>query len=198
VGERIAFCIVADAMSGEPVRLRTFGEREIYSDPELWLGQVDVELPSRERVWEPVVRLHRVAMLALVDVQDRALLVRRHRLVAGRAGWELPGGLVDAGEEPLEAALRQVEDTAGYRPGRVEHLITFRPMAETVDSEHFVFAGRDPVRAGEPVVSSAMARVEWVPLGSILELIAAGEIWSSGTLVGLLRLLASSGRADSG
>lgn len=185
-------------MSGEPVRWRTFGEREIYSDPELWLVQVDVELPSYERVWEPVVRLHRTALLALVDAQDRVLLVRRHRFVAGRLGWELPGGLVDEGEEPLEAALRQVEDAAGYRPGRVEHLITFRPMAETVDSEHVVFAGRDPVRAGDPVVASAIARPEWVPLGSVLGLIGAGEIWSSGTLVGLLRLLTPSGKADPG
>lgn len=161
-------------MSGEPSRLRTFGEQEIYGNPELWLGQVDVELPGHERVWEPVVRLH--------------------RFVADRPGWELPGGLVDEGEEPQGAALRQVEDTAGYRPGRVEQLIRFRPMAETVDTEHVVFAGHDPAHAGDPVVPSAIARVEWVPLGSVLALTGAGEIWSSGTLVGLL---ASNGKAAS-
>lgn len=184
-------------MGGEPVQLRTFGEWEIYSEPELWLGQVDVELPGYERAWEPVVRLHRTAMLALVNAQDRVLLMRRHRFVADRPGWELPGGLVNEGEEPQEAALRQVEDTAGYRPGRVENLITFWPMVETVDTEHVVFAGRDPARASDPVVSSAMAWAERVPLGSVLALIGAGEIWSSGTLVGLLRLLASNGKADS-
>jgi hypothetical protein len=105
-------------MSGEPGRWRTFGEREIYDSPELWLGQVDVELPGGERIWEHVVRLHQVAMLALVDAQSRVLLVRRHRFLAGRLGWELPGGLVDEGEDWAEAALREVEDT-GYRPVRL-------------------------------------------------------------------------------
>ena len=33
--------------------------------------------------------------------------------------------------------------------------------------------------------------MEWVPLASVPGLIAAGEIWNSGTLVALLRLLAA-------
>ena len=184
-------------MSGEPGRWRTFGEREIYDSPELWLGQVDVELPGGERIWEHVVRLHQVAMLALVDEQSRVLLVRRHRFLAGRSGWELPGGLVDEGEDPGEAALREMEDTAGYRPGQVEHLITFRPMVETVDCEHVVYVGRDPERVGNPVEASEVARLEWVPLGPVSGLIAAGEIWNAGTLVGLLRLLTMDGPAVS-
>ena len=32
-------------------------------------------------------------------------------------------------------------------------------------------------------------RMEWVPLSSVLELIDAGEIWNSGSLVALLRLM---------
>ncbi|HEY2268556.1 MAG TPA: NUDIX domain-containing protein [Streptosporangiaceae bacterium] len=42
-------------------------------------------------------------MLALVDDQDRTLLVRRHRVVPDRWGWEIPGGLVDEGEQPRDA-----------------------------------------------------------------------------------------------
>jgi hypothetical protein len=67
--------------TGETGRWRTFGEREIYGSPELWLGQVDVELPGGERVWEHVVRLHRTALMAALDVESRVLLVRRHRFV---------------------------------------------------------------------------------------------------------------------
>jgi len=48
--------------AGEPVE--TFGERVIYDNPWVWLGQVDVELPDGERFWHHVVRLHRAAMMA--------------------------------------------------------------------------------------------------------------------------------------
>lgn len=188
---------VTYAMSGEPGRWRTFGEREIYGSPELWLGQVDVELPDGERVWEHVVRLHQAALMVVVDEQNRALLVWRHRFVADRWGWEIPGGLVDEGEDPAEAALRQVEDTTGYRVGRVEHLITFRPLAETVDCEQVVFVGRDAERVGSPVQAGNVARQEWVSLGLVPGLIGAGQIWHAATLVALLRLLTMDGQAAS-
>ena len=169
----------------------------MYQSPEVRVGQVDVEMAGGERVWHHVVRLHRTAMLALVDEQNRVLLVRRHRFVPDRWGWEVPGGLVDEGEDPAEAAARELEDSAGYRAGRVEHLITFQPMAGSLDAEHVVFTGQDPERIGEPAGTGEVTRAEWVPLGSVPGLIADGEVWNGGSLVALLRLLTMDGQAVS-
>jgi 8-oxo-dGTP pyrophosphatase MutT (NUDIX family) len=180
-------------MSGEPGGWRTFEERALYDNPAVWLGQVDVELPGGERVWHHVVRLHRAAVIALLDDERRVLLLRRHRLVQDRSGWELPGGLIDEDEEPVEAVARELEEQAGYRAGRVEHLITFQPMAGVVDAEHLVFAGRDPERIGEPTGTNGAGRMNWVPLSTVPRLIAAGEIWNAGSLVALLWLLTQDG-----
>jgi 8-oxo-dGDP phosphatase len=76
---------------------------------------VDVELPDGERFWHHVVRLHRASMMVLVDEQDRVLLLWRHRFVQDRWGWELPGGLIDEDEEPIETAKRELEQETGYR-----------------------------------------------------------------------------------
>ena len=137
---------VNGAMSDEAGPWRTFGARGIYESPDIWFGQVDVELPGGERVWEPVVRLHQSAFMAALDGQGRVLLVRRHRFVAGEWGWELPGGLVDEEEDAAAAATRELEDVSGFQVARAEELIRFRPMAETVDCEHVAFVGREPER----------------------------------------------------
>jgi 8-oxo-dGDP phosphatase len=159
--------------------------------------QVDVELAAGERVWHHMVRLHRVALIALVDEPGRVLLVRRHRLVPDRWGWEVPGGPVDEGESPDQAAVRELEDSTGYCVGRYTHLITFQPMAGSVDAEHSVFVGQDPMQVDEPTVTGEVGRPEWVPLGSVPGLIAAGEVWNAGSLVALLRLLTMDGQAVS-
>ena len=170
-------------------RWKTFGERVIYDNPWVWLGQVDVELPDGERFWHHVVRLPRAAMVVLLDDQGRALLLWRHRFVQDRWGWELPGGLIDEGEEPAETAVRELEEETGYRAGRVEHLVTFQPMVGMVDSEHVVFVGRDPEKTGEAIEANEVERMEWVPLSSVPGLIESGEIWNAGVLVALLRVL---------
>lgn len=162
----------------------------LYESPEVWLGQVDVGLPSRERIWQHVVRLPRSVAVALLDGQGRVLLVWRHRFVQDRWGWELPGGLVDEDEEPGAAAARELEEQTGYRPGQLEHLISFQPVAEISDGERVVFVGRDAQRVGEPVNSDGIERVEWVPLESVPDLIAAGQVWNGASVVGLLSVVA--------
>ena len=84
---------------------------------------------------------------------------------------------------------RVIYDNPWVWLGQVEHLITFQPMVGMVDSEHVVFTGRDPEKIGEPTETTEVERMEWVPLASVPGLIGAGEIWNSGTLVALLRLL---------
>ena len=140
----------------------------------MWLGQIDVELPDGERFWHHVVRLHRAAMMVLVDEQDRVLLLWRHRFVQDKWGWELAGGLIDEGEEPSDTAVRELEEETGYRAGRVEHLATFQPMVGMVDSEHFVFLGLDPVKISEPTETTEVERMEWVPLADVPRLIDSG------------------------
>jgi hypothetical protein len=63
----------------------------VYDDPSVWVGQVDVELPGGERLWQHVVRMHRAASVVLIDDQERVLLLWRYRFVTDRWGWELPG-----------------------------------------------------------------------------------------------------------
>lgn len=135
-----------------------------------------------------MIRLHRVALVVLLDDHDQVLMLWRHRFIPGRWGWELPGGLVDADERPIDAAVRELEET-GYRAGQVEQLVTFRPMPGMVDAEHFVFTGKNPELAGDPTGLDEAARAEWVPLESVPGLIDAAEIWDAGSLLALSQVL---------
>jgi len=189
---------VTEAAGDDAGRWRAFGERVIYESPEIWLGEVDVGLPDGERIWRHVVRLHRSAAVVLTDGQDRVLVLWRHRFVQDRWGWELPGGLVDEGEEPAGAAARELEEQTGYGAGQLVPLISFQPMAETADSEHVVFVGQDARRIGQAIAEEGIGRAEWVPLASVPGLISAGQVWNSASVVGLLQFLAQRSSAPGG
>jgi ADP-ribose pyrophosphatase YjhB (NUDIX family) len=124
---------------------KTFGGRTIHGNPWVWLGEVDVELPDGERV----LATRGLAMTVLVTHDDEVLLLWRHRFVQDRWGWELRGGLIDEGEDPVETAALELEEETGYRAGYLGHLVTFQPMVGMVDSEHVVFVGHDLEKVGE-------------------------------------------------
>ncbi|GII84100.1 ADP-ribose pyrophosphatase [Sphaerisporangium siamense] len=56
------------------------------------------------------------ARVVCVDGQGRVLLMRWRDAVSGRVFWEPPGGGIDSGEGPLEAARRELAEETGL-PG---------------------------------------------------------------------------------
>ena len=66
-----------------------------------------------------------------------------------------------------------------------------RAMRDAGDEELGVRLQGDVVGVGEPTDREEAGRVEWVPMGSVLELVRKGEVLGSGSLVGLLYVLAS-------
>lgn len=56
----------------------------------------------------------KVAVAIFVSQGDKVLLVKRG-MDPGRGKWALPAGFVDYGEDPREAAVREVEEETGLR-----------------------------------------------------------------------------------
>lgn len=168
-----------------------FGERMIYDNPWVRLVEVDIEPPDGNRFWHHVVRLQRVALAIVLDDADQVLMMRRHRFVTDAFGWELPGGIIDAGEDGPATAAREALEETGWRPiGPMRLLTEFQPMPGMVDTPHEVYLARGAEYVGEPTDGEEAARVDWLPLDRVRELIARSEVEGSGSLVGLLYLLA--------
>ena len=65
----------------------------------------------------------RVAAYAIVrDEADRVLLCHIHPSMGVGDVWTLPGGGLDFGEAPADAALRELEEETGYI-GEIDHLV---------------------------------------------------------------------------
>lgn len=170
------------------------GKRSLYENEWVRLGLTDVELPDGERYEHHVVWMPSAAMTAMLnDEGTHVLLMWRHRFVPDVWNWEMPGGIVEEGEDPAVTAAREIEEETGYRPRRLEYLVTFEPMIGMLQSPHHVFLGHGAEKIGEPSEKTEMQRMEWVPLAAVPSLVKGGKVLNSGTLVALLHVLAISG-----
>lgn len=112
-----------------------------------------------------------------VTPEGRVVLIRQFRSGVWADTLEIPGGMVELGEKPIDAAKRELEEETGYRPGQVELLGFVHPNPAIQPNRCYsFFASRcEKVHqgkqdAGEDILIELFERAE-VP-----RLILAGEI----------------------
>lgn len=145
-----------------------------------------VTLPDGIQFEQVVLRVDPAAMCVLVNDRREALMLRRHRFIPDLDVWELPGGYLNEGEDPAAGAEREAIEECGWRPGRVEHLVTFEPMTGTATAPNHVYLGLDPA----PVDGAAMdvnegSEVRWIPLADVPAMVA-GMTLGAASVIGLL------------
>jgi 8-oxo-dGTP pyrophosphatase MutT (NUDIX family) len=107
----------------------------------------------------------------------QVVLVKQFRFGADRVGLELPGGVVDRGEDPAATAARELEEETGYRAGRLVPLGAYDPNpAHFTNRQHaFVALDCEALHDGRPDQGEDLA-VELVPSSEIAAMVRDGRM----------------------
>ncbi|MBR3708584.1 MAG: NUDIX hydrolase [Lentisphaeria bacterium] len=105
------------------------------------------------RTWETVNRKNSrgaVGILATMKDTGELVLIRQYRPPLDRFAIEFPAGLIDDGEEPGEAALRELREETGYK-GELKKISDRAYSSPGLTDEFLIFARVeiDPAVQGE-------------------------------------------------
>lgn len=130
-----------------------------------------------------------VAILALDD-EGRVLLIQQYRHPIRHRDWELPAGLLDvAGEEPLEAARRELAEEADLVAAHWEPLVSSWTTPGGNDELIHVFLATGVSAAQNAHAredEEADIRVEWVPLDAAVSAVLDGRMRNGILSIGVL------------
>ncbi|MGI5168975.1 NUDIX domain-containing protein [Spirillospora sp. CA-253888] len=144
-----------------------------------------------------IEHLGSVGILAM-DERDRVLLLRQYRHPVGRLLWEIPAGLRDVPDEPLQKlAERELLEEAGYRADRWDTLVDVHPSPGMSDERSRIFLARGLTEVPvdqidfERVHEEADMPVVWVPLEEAVAKVLAGHVHNMLACLGVLALNAA-------
>lgn len=107
--------------------------------------QVDtVKLPDGQTATREVVR-HPGAVAVLALKGDKMLAVNQFRQPLGRCEVEIPAGKLERGEDPLEAAKRELQEETGYTCGSIRKLHSFYTSPGFADEIIHLYLAEDLV-----------------------------------------------------
>ncbi len=84
-----------------------------------------------------------VAVVKNEKGEDCFLMVRQFRHGTGDISLEFPAGIVDPGEEPLHAAVRELREETGYRAGKMTLIGTAAPNCAFMNNTNYTFLAED-------------------------------------------------------
>lgn len=154
-----------------------------------------LELELLEERYEVVAKAAGVAVLA-VDASGRVLGVEQRRPAVGEATWELPAGLVDPGEQPLQTAERELAEETQLR-GRLRPIAAAYTSPGFSDEKVHLFEASDLRPAPDAVQDEGEdLQVVWRDPLEAWQAVQEGRLQTSMvTLLGLLHAMTASGSA---
>jgi len=120
-----------------------------------------------------------VVIIAL-DKQRRVTLVRVHRYATDRMSLEVPGGSVDTGENPLQAAKRELWEETGLSAKKWKKLGTIQSANGLLSEVTHIFLATGLTQTGKnKQEADGITEMKILPLSKTSDMILKGAITDS-------------------
>lgn len=148
------------------------------------------ELPSGKPYKAFVLEFDAWANVVAITKKNEVVLVRQYRHGVQEISLELPGGVVDAGEDPLEGVRRELLEETGYGEGTFVEVGRIYPNPAIQQNTLYCYLATDVEWVGEQHLDeSEEIEVALVPLDEMIEMVQQGRLRHALNVAVLFRAL---------
>ena len=164
---------------------------ETLSTETIYKGRVfdirldDIREGDAEYKREIVVHKGSAVIVPLFD-DGTVALARQYRHAAGKSLLELPAGTLEAGEDPLTGAIRELEEEIGVTAVKIEKLCEFYVSPGFLTEKMHVYLATELTHVGQKLDADELLTIERYTFDQLNSMIAAGEIEDAKTIIGVM------------
>ena len=136
----------------------------------------DCELPNGNHLDTIIFEFRSWGNVLAVTKENQAVLIRQYRHGVQEVMWEIPGGVVDDGEDPLEGAKRELMEETGFGAGNIIEVGKVYPNPAIQQNSLYCYLATDVEQVGEQHLDEAEdIEVQLVPLDELIQMAQEGK-----------------------
>lgn len=166
---------------------KTLDSQMMYDGRIIKVYKDNVELADGKKSFREVVRHSGGVVILAIKDYDKILLVKQYRYPIGETVLELPAGKLEKGEDPFEAAKRELEEETGYCANKWTDLGYINTSPGFSDEKLYLYLAQDLEYTHCHPDEGEIIQVFEYKYDDVLKMIDNGEINDAKTICGLMR-----------
>lgn len=114
-----------------------------YKGPRFNVIQKIFEREDGQKIVRDIVNPGEASVILPITEDNEVIFVSQMRESIGKVSRELPAGMVDPGEKPIDTAKRELEEETGLIAKEIEHMITMYPSTGYTSERVHIFLARN-------------------------------------------------------
>lgn len=124
-------------------------KKEIFKNEHIQVYSKKLKLPNEKIVnWTFTGKKDAVGIVAVFE-DNSILLVKQYRPAVKMTTLEIPAGLLEEGEAPIEAALRELEEETGYKAQKIEKICEYYMSPAISEGKFFLFYAEELIKTAQ-------------------------------------------------
>ena len=162
---------------------KTLSSEMIYEGKIVKLEKQKVELPNGRISSREIVRHGEAVAILPIDQDGNLLLVEQFRKPIDKVILEIPAGLVEPGEEPAQAAARELEEECGVVAGKLEFVVKYYTTPGFSDEMIYLFRATDLKPSQQNMDTDEFLNVVSMPVEEFKRRVLAKELIDGKTVL---------------
>lgn len=166
---------------------KLISEEEKYNGPRFKVTQKIYLRDDGTKIVRDIVDPGEAAVILPITDDNEVVFITQYREAVNKISLELPAGMIDPGEKPIETARRELEEETGLICNNIEPLISLYPSTGyTSEKVHIFLArgfddGKQRLDSTEEILSIKKIKIE-----DCVNKIKNGELENASQIIAIL------------
>lgn len=147
-----------------------------------------IELPNGKPATREYIKHQGAVAVVPVTDNNEIIAVRQYRYPIGRVTIEIPAGKLDKGEEPLDAAKRELSEETGVESADIEYIGGLYPSVAYTDEIIHMYVAKNLKYGQMHTDADEFLDVVKIKIDDFVDMILKGEIMDSKTQAAVLKV----------
>ena len=148
-----------------------------------------VELPDGKTATREVIEHPGGVGIIAITPEREVFMVRQYRIAADDVMLEIPAGKLEIGEDPYNAAMRELQEETGYKTSKLIELGEYYATPGYCGEKLIIYMATDLEFVGQNLDEGEFLNVEKYPLDQLYQMVMDNEIHDCKTAIGILKAI---------